>query len=68
MQGSAIRCMYAGFALIIIMFVVTVAIMLRGMNQIHSIFESVSTAALPLVSLIRLVFNSCLQINRLKTF
>ncbi len=51
MQGSVIRRMYAGFALIIIMFVVTVAIMLRGMNQIHSNFESVSTAALPLVSL-----------------
>lgn len=43
MQGSVIRRMYAGFALIIIMFVVTVAIMLRGMNQIHSNFESVST-------------------------
>ncbi|WP_198301250.1 methyl-accepting chemotaxis protein [Vibrio tarriae] len=51
MQGSVIRRMYAGFALIIIMFVVTVAIMLRGMSQIHSNFESVSTAALPLVSL-----------------
>ncbi|MGC9550856.1 CHASE3 domain-containing protein, partial [Vibrio metoecus] len=51
MQGSVIRRMYAGFALIIIMFVVTVAIMLRGMSQIHSNFESVSKTSLPLVSL-----------------
>jgi methyl-accepting chemotaxis protein len=43
--------MYAGFALIIVMFAVTVAIMMSGMNQIHSNFESVSKTALPLVSL-----------------
>jgi len=43
--------MYAGFTLIIIMFAVTTAIMMGGMNQIHSNFESVSTTALPLVSL-----------------
>ncbi|WP_254917409.1 methyl-accepting chemotaxis protein [Vibrio sp. V05_P4A8T149] len=35
----------------IIMFAVTTAIMMGGMNQIHSNFESVSTTALPLVSL-----------------
>lgn len=51
MQGSVIRRMYAGFALIIIMFAVTVAIMMSGMNQIHSNFGSVSNTALPLVSL-----------------
>ncbi len=51
MQGSVIRRMYAGFALIIIMFAATVAIMMSGMNQIHSNFESVSKSALPLVSL-----------------
>lgn len=51
MQGSVIRRMYAGFTLIIIMFAVTTAIMMGGMNQIHSNFESVSTTALPLVSL-----------------
>lgn len=51
MQGSVIRRMYAGFALIIVMFAVTVAIMMSGMNQIHSNFESVSKTALPLVSL-----------------
>ncbi|WP_165310804.1 methyl-accepting chemotaxis protein [Vibrio ziniensis] len=51
MQGSVIRRMYAGFALIVIMFAVTVAIMTSGMNQIHSNFESVSNTALPLVSL-----------------
>ncbi|OXX26243.1 methyl-accepting chemotaxis protein [Vibrio sp. V05_P4A8T149] len=33
------------------MFAVTTAIMMGGMNQIHSNFESVSTTALPLVSL-----------------
>ncbi|WP_254917777.1 methyl-accepting chemotaxis protein, partial [Vibrio sp. V11_P1A41T118] len=48
---SVIRRMYAGFTLIIIMFAVTTAIMMGGMNQIHSNFESVSTTALPLVSL-----------------
>ncbi len=51
MQGSVIRRMYAGFALIIIMFAVTVAIMMGGMSQIHSNFEGVSKTALPLVSL-----------------
>ncbi|OXX50076.1 methyl-accepting chemotaxis protein [Vibrio sp. V07_P2A8T137] len=51
MRGSVIRRMYAGFTLIIIMFAVTTAIMMGGMNQIHSNFESVSTTALPLVSL-----------------
>ncbi|MCG3758701.1 methyl-accepting chemotaxis protein [Vibrio cincinnatiensis] len=51
MQGSVIRRMYAGFALIIIMFAVTVAIMMDGMQRIHSNFEEVSISALPLVSL-----------------
>jgi methyl-accepting chemotaxis protein len=51
MQGSVIRRMYAGFVLIIVMFAVTVFIMMRGMNQIHSDFSSVGSQSLPLVSL-----------------
>ncbi|WP_136484236.1 methyl-accepting chemotaxis protein [Vibrio sp. H11] len=51
MQGSVIRRMYAGFAIIIVMFAVTVAIMMSGMSQIHANFEGVSKTALPLVSL-----------------
>lgn len=51
MQGSVIRRMYAGFAVIIVMFAVTVAIMMNGMQQIHAKFEGVSQTALPLVSL-----------------
>jgi methyl-accepting chemotaxis protein len=43
--------MYAGFVLIIVMFAVTVFIMMRGMNQIHSDFSSVGSQSLPLVSL-----------------
>ncbi|MFL7019317.1 methyl-accepting chemotaxis protein [Vibrio cyclitrophicus] len=43
--------MYAGFALIIIMFAVTITIMMNSMNQIHSNFESVSETSLPLVAL-----------------
>ncbi|EOG1500013.1 methyl-accepting chemotaxis protein [Vibrio vulnificus] len=51
MQGSVIKRMYAGFALIIVLFAVTVTIMTNGMNQIHSNFETVSKNSLPLVSL-----------------
>ncbi|ELP5730286.1 methyl-accepting chemotaxis protein [Vibrio vulnificus] len=51
MHGSVIKRMYAGFALIIVLFVVTITIMTNGMNQIHSNFETVSTSSLPLVSL-----------------
>jgi methyl-accepting chemotaxis protein len=42
--------MYAGFALIIIMFVITTLMMMRGMQQIHQNFEGVSNTSLPLVS------------------
>ncbi|WP_295902847.1 methyl-accepting chemotaxis protein [uncultured Vibrio sp.] len=50
MKGSVIRRMYAGFTLIIIMFAVITVLMLNGMNQIHTNFESVSKVSLPLVS------------------
>ncbi|UPQ88891.1 methyl-accepting chemotaxis protein [Vibrio sinaloensis] len=50
MKGSVIRRMYAGFALIIIMFIVTTLMMMRGMQQIHTNFEDVSNTSLPLVN------------------
>jgi len=50
MKGSVIRRMYAGFALIIITFVITTVMTMRGMQQIHDNFESVSNTSLPLVS------------------
>jgi methyl-accepting chemotaxis protein len=43
--------MYAGFTVIVVLFVITIMIMLNGMNTIHSYFGSVSTTSLPLVSL-----------------
>ncbi|EPM42569.1 chemotaxis protein [Vibrio natriegens NBRC 15636 = ATCC 14048 = DSM 759] len=43
--------MYAGFGLIIILFAVTIAIMMSGMNDIHGKFQTVSESSLPLVSL-----------------
>ncbi|USD40252.1 methyl-accepting chemotaxis protein [Vibrio sp. SCSIO 43135] len=51
MKGSVIRRMYAGFTLIIIMFAIMTSIMMGGMSQIHSNFESVSKVSLPLVSI-----------------
>ena len=51
MKGSVIKRMYAGFALIIIMFAITITIMMNSMNQIHKNFESVSNTSMPLVSL-----------------
>ncbi|OEE77267.1 methyl-accepting chemotaxis protein [Vibrio genomosp. F6] len=51
MKGSVIKRMYAGFALIILMLAITIAIMMDGMSQIHSNFQTVSKTALPLVSL-----------------
>ncbi|WGV99386.1 methyl-accepting chemotaxis protein [Vibrio sp. YMD68] len=50
MKGSVIRRMYGGFTLIIIMFAVITVLMLNGMSQIHTNFESVSKVSLPLVS------------------
>ncbi|MCL9774656.1 methyl-accepting chemotaxis protein [Vibrio methylphosphonaticus] len=51
MQGSVVRRMYAGFTLIVVLFVITIAIMLNGMSQIHQYFGTVSNTSLPLVSL-----------------
>ncbi|MDV6250579.1 methyl-accepting chemotaxis protein [Vibrio sp. EA2] len=51
MRGSVIKRMYAGFALIIILFAITIAIMMGGMNDIHGKFQTVSESSLPLVSL-----------------
>ncbi len=50
MKGSVIRRMYAGFALIIAMFIITTLLMTRGMQQIHGNFVEVSNVSLPLVS------------------
>lgn len=50
MKGSVIKRMYAGFALIIVMFIITTWLMTRGMQQIHQNFEEVSNTSLPLVS------------------
>ncbi|WP_162063135.1 methyl-accepting chemotaxis protein [Vibrio taketomensis] len=51
MKGSVIRRMYAGFALIILMFAVSTFMALRSMEQIHANFASVTNTSLPLVSL-----------------
>lgn len=51
MKGSVIRRMYAGFSVIVAMFIVTIAIMLGGINDIHSKFGTVTNRSLPLVSL-----------------
>ncbi|CAM4189704.1 methyl-accepting chemotaxis protein [Vibrio agarivorans] len=50
MKGSVIRRMYAGFTVIIVLFVISTYMMISGMNQIHTNFKSVSDVALPLVS------------------
>lgn len=51
MRGSVIKRMYAGFALIIVLFAVTITIMMDGMSDIHGKFANVSKSSLPLVSL-----------------
>ncbi|WED20826.1 methyl-accepting chemotaxis protein [Vibrio sp. JC009] len=51
MKGSVIRRMYAGFSLIVIMFVATIALMINGMNSIYAKFGAVSESSLPFVSL-----------------
>lgn len=51
MKGSVIRRMYAGFSILVIMFIATVIIMLNGMSNIHSMFSTVTEKSLPLVSL-----------------
>ncbi|MDA0147853.1 methyl-accepting chemotaxis protein [Vibrio sp. LaRot3] len=50
MKGSVIRRMYAGFALIILMFAISTFMALRGMELIHQNFASVTNTSLPLVS------------------
>lgn len=50
MKGSVIRRMYAGFSLIVILFIVTVVLMIDGMNAIHTKFETVTQNSLPLVA------------------
>jgi methyl-accepting chemotaxis protein len=42
--------MYAGFSLIVIMFIVTVLLMIDGMNNIYAKFETVTQSSLPLVA------------------
>ncbi|WP_104400713.1 methyl-accepting chemotaxis protein [Vibrio penaeicida] len=51
MKGSVIRRMYAGFALIVVLFIATITIMMGGMEKIHTNFETVSNTSLPLVSM-----------------
>jgi methyl-accepting chemotaxis protein len=43
--------MYAGFSLIVILFITTVILMLNGTSNIHNQMKSVSSDSLPLVSL-----------------
>ena len=43
--------MYAGFSLIVILFITTVILMLNGTSNIHTQMKSVSSESLPLVSL-----------------
>ncbi|KJY80675.1 methyl-accepting chemotaxis protein [Vibrio nigripulchritudo] len=51
MKGSVIRRMYAGFALIVVLFIATITIMMGGMEKIHTNFETVTNTSLPLVSM-----------------
>ncbi len=51
MKKSVIRRMYAGFALIVVLFIATITIMMGGMEKIHTNFETVSNTSLPLVSM-----------------
>ncbi|MGF1690241.1 methyl-accepting chemotaxis protein [Photobacterium kagoshimensis] len=49
-QTSVIRRMYAGFAVMVVLFIVTVTLMLQGTNRIHAQLEAVTSESLPLVS------------------
>ncbi|PWI34963.1 methyl-accepting chemotaxis protein [Vibrio albus] len=51
MKGSVIRRMYAGFALIIFTLVMTIITMLGNMNDINDKFGSVTTTAIPLLTI-----------------
>ncbi|MGF1700738.1 methyl-accepting chemotaxis protein [Photobacterium makurazakiensis] len=50
-QTSVIRRMYTGFAVMVLLFAITIMTMLDGTNRIHQQLENVTTNALPLVSL-----------------
>ncbi|OBU18510.1 chemotaxis protein [Photobacterium aquimaris] len=49
-QTSVIRRMYLGFAILVALFVVTIIFMLDGVGRIHNQLKSITTDALPLVS------------------
>lgn len=51
MKDSVIRRMYAGFSIIVVMFIATITLMLSGMSNINNMFGTVSERALPLVTL-----------------
>lgn len=51
MNSSVVRRMYAGFSLIVILFITTVILMLNGTSNIHKQMQSVSSDSMPLVSL-----------------
>lgn len=65
MKGSVIRRMYAGFALIIFMFAATTLLTMRGMQKIHTDFDNVANAALPLVSQANLTSVTLLSTDKL---
>ncbi|MCG3863637.1 methyl-accepting chemotaxis protein [Photobacterium sp. Ph5] len=50
-QTSVIRRMYSGFVVMVALFVLTIVLMLDGTNRIHSQLTTVTTDALPLVSI-----------------
>ena len=49
-QTSVIKRMYAGFAVMVLLFVATVVLMLNGTNRIYNQLESVNEDALPLLA------------------
>ncbi|WP_022942493.1 methyl-accepting chemotaxis protein [Psychromonas hadalis] len=49
-QTSVIRRMYAGFTLMVILFISTVLLMLNGTSRVYQQLESVNSDALPLVT------------------
>lgn len=50
-QTSVIRRMYTGFAIMVLLFVATMMMLLNGTSRIHQQLQTVTTDALPLVSL-----------------
>ncbi|MCW8327298.1 methyl-accepting chemotaxis protein [Photobacterium sp. SDRW27] len=50
-QTSVIRRMYTGFAVMVLLFAATIVLMLDGTNRIHRQLETVTSDALPLVSM-----------------